>query len=76
MMKRIPENLVTVLETGSQSVVAVAKSILESADIPCYVEGEEFQNLSAIDLDAGFVEIQVSEKHAKDARELLKHLHD
>ena len=74
-MKEIPGDLVTVLEAGNEGMVAVAKSILESADILFYVNGEELQELSGIALDFSFVEVQVPSKHAKEARKLLEHLH-
>ena len=74
-MKEIPEDLVTVLEAGNQGIVAVARSILESANIPCFMNGEALQELSGIALDFSFVQIQVPSKHAKEARKLLEHLH-
>ncbi|MBN1859067.1 DUF2007 domain-containing protein [Candidatus Bipolaricaulota bacterium] len=74
MRSGIPEDRVTVLVTGDQGVVAVAKSILESADIPCFIVGEETQNLSGINLPLEFVEIQVAAADEAEAKDLLQHL--
>jgi len=74
MANEIPMERVTVLVTGDQGVVAVAKSILESAGISWFILGEETQNLSGINLPLEFVEIQVSADVADQAKELLQHL--
>ena len=42
-----PFEMVTVLETGDQSLIAVARSLLESAGIPCIARNEVLQNLLA-----------------------------
>jgi hypothetical protein len=72
---------VTVLETGDPGVVAVAKSLLESAGIQYYAKGEALQNLFGCgQFGPGFnpivgpVQLQVAADDAEDAKELLRGL--
>jgi len=60
---------VTVLASGNPVVLAMAKSVLESAGIGCYVKGEILQDLFRI----GTAEIQVAREEEERARELLRH---
>jgi hypothetical protein len=60
--------MVTVLETADLSEVALAKSILEEADIPFYAKGE----IPMEQLSVGPVEIQVDRRDSEQARELLE----
>jgi hypothetical protein len=77
MARRHSDEPVTVLESGDPAVLAVAKSLLESADIPFFAKGEGLQNLFAGGTLAGFnpfvgpVELQVSPDDAADARAVL-----
>ncbi len=85
LVDRLPENeqsepyeMVTVLETGDQSLVVVAKSILDGAGIPCIARNERLQNLFGWGaIGAGFnaamgpIRIQVRKEDAETARELL-----
>jgi hypothetical protein len=59
--------LVTVLSTGDLSSVALAKSILEEAEISFIAKGEFGMEQLAV----GPVEIQVDRKDHKQARKLL-----
>jgi putative signal transducing protein len=71
---------VTVLETSDQGLIAVAKSLLEEADIPFFAKGEGIQDLigggriGAFNILAGPIQLQVSADDADEARELLKTL--
>ena len=71
---------VTVLETADQGLLAVAKSLLEEADIPFFAKGEGIQDLigggriGAFNILAGPVQLQVPADDADEARELLKQL--
>ena len=78
--KREPGSLemVTVLETGDQTLVAVAKSVLEGAGIPCIARNERLQNLFGWGaIGAGFnaamgpIRVQVLEEDAEAAKGLL-----
>ncbi len=62
--------LVTVLSTGDLSSVALAKSILEEAQIPYIAKGEYPLEQLAV----GPVEIQVDRRDRAQARELLEGL--
>lgn len=73
--------LVTVLQTGDAGTIAIAKSILEDADIPYYVVNEHIQDLIGIGrLGYGFNPlsgppgIKVSEEDAEVAEQLLEKL--
>ena len=76
-----PLNLVTVLSSGDSGLMAVAKSILESAQIRCMVEGEGVQDLFGIGrVVGGFnpitgpMRLRVRADDAADARLLLADL--
>lgn len=69
---------VTVLETSDPALLAVAKSLLEDADIPYFAKGESVQDLFGLGrFGTGFspivgpVELQVSPEDAADARARL-----
>jgi hypothetical protein len=71
--------MTTVLETGDQSLVAVARSVLESAGVPCIARNEMLQNLFGWgSIGAGFnaaigpIRLQVLKEDEEVARELLK----
>lgn len=59
---------VTVLKTGNPVVLAMAKSVLESAGIGTYVKGEILQDLFRI----GMAEVQVPRDEEPRARALLR----
>ena len=71
--------LVTVLETGDQSLIAVARSMLEGADIPCFERNEKLQNLfgwgsigTGYSIAMGPIRLQVFREDEEVARALLK----
>jgi Putative prokaryotic signal transducing protein len=73
-----PFEMVTVLETGDQSLVAVAKSVLEGAGIPCIARNERLQNLfgwgtigTGFNAAMGPIRLQVLREDADTAKELL-----
>lgn len=73
-----PYELVTVLETGDQSLIAVAKSVLDGAGIPCIARNERLQNLfgwgaigTGFNAAMGPIRLQVLREDAEVARELL-----
>jgi hypothetical protein len=73
-----PLEMVTVLETGDQSLVAIAKSVLEGAGIPCIARNERLQNLfgwgtigTGFNAAMGPIRVQVLKEDADAARELL-----
>jgi len=72
---------VTVYETGDPALIAFAKSILQSEGIRYFVGGESLQDLFAGGrLGTGFnpvigpIKIQVDEKDAEKAKELLRQI--
>ena len=74
---------VTVLETSDQGLIAIAKSLLEEADIPCFAKGEGLQDLfgwgrmgTGFNVITGPVALQVPASNADEARALLKDLQD
>jgi putative signal transducing protein len=74
---------VTVLETGDPGLLAVAKSLLESAEIHYFAKGEAVQDLFGIGrFGAGFnaftgpVQLQVAFSDADEAIRLLRDLQD
>jgi len=76
-----PLGLVTVFRCGDPSLVALAESILRSADIPFVVENETTQDRIGIgwvpferNVAADAVEILVTGGDAEDARQLLRDL--
>lgn len=71
-------DLVTVLETGSQSLLAVAKSILDSAGVPYVARNERLQDLfgwgrlgTGFNLAMGPVRLEVPRDRLEEARVLL-----
>ncbi len=64
------EPLVTVITATNPGLLAMIKSVLDDADIPCLTRGEGFQTLYA----AGPVEVLVFESDVEQARALLKDL--
>jgi len=75
------EYAVTVFESGHEGVIAVAKSMLDEAKIEYSVKGEGVENLLGVGvIGTGFnpvtgaIQIQVLDKKAEEARELLKGL--
>ena len=73
-----PFELVTVLETGDQSLVAVARSILDGAGIPCIARNETLQNLfgwgtigTGFNAAMGPIRVQVLREDAEAAKALL-----
>lgn len=62
---------VTVLTTRDPVVLAVAKSLLDAADIPYFAKGEDVQNLTPFVL---WVELQVGADDVAEARMLLADL--
>lgn len=74
---------VTVYKTGDPAFIAFARSILQSEEIKYFIKGEGLQDLFAGGrLGTGFnpvigpVEIQVDEKDAEKAKELLKQIEE
>lgn len=74
---------VTVLSTGDQTLIAVAKSILEAAGIHYIVKGEKLQDLFGVGrIGWGFnpivgpVEIQVTRDNEEKAKQLLEDLRE
>jgi len=71
-------DLVTIFESGNAALLAIAKSILDGAEIPYMVKGEGLQNLfgmgqigSGFNLITGPAEIQVNREDEFSARALL-----
>ncbi len=74
-----PFELVTVLETGDQSLVAVARSVLEDAGIPCIARNEGLQNLfgwgtvgTGYNVAMGPIRLQVLREDEETARQLVQ----
>lgn len=70
--------LVTVAESGNQTLLLLVKSVLEGAGIPFYAKGEDLQHLFGVgQLALGYnpivgpVRIQVRQPDAARARKLL-----
>jgi hypothetical protein len=70
--------MVTVLETGDQSLIAIARSVLEGAGIPSIARKEGLQNLfgwgtigTGFNAAIGPIRPQVLKEDADTARELL-----
>ncbi|MDQ3348445.1 MAG: DUF2007 domain-containing protein [Acidobacteriota bacterium] len=70
-----PRQPVTVFKSGDPGLLAVAQSLLESADIEFFVAGEVAGGLfpGAV-IRFGVPEVRVAAENADDARELLKEL--
>ena len=73
--------LVTVFETSDVALIAMARSILESAEIPFIVSNEAMQDYigwgrfpGPMNLATGPVRIQVAEGDEEDAERLLSEL--
>ena len=76
-------DLVTVYETGDPSLVALAKSLLDSAGIEFATKGEALQDLLGLgrfpggtNLVTGPVEFQVGPDDAEKARSMLRDLRE
>lgn len=69
-MTRDNEPLVTVITATNPGLLAVIKSVLDDAQIPCLTRGEGFQTIYA----AGPVEVRVFQSDAERAKALLKNL--
>lgn len=74
---------VTVLETSDQGLIAIAKSLLEDADIPFFAKGEGVQDLfgwgrlgTGFSIVTGPIALQVPASKADEALALLKDLQD
>ena len=74
----VPFAMATVLVTGDQTLMAVAKSILDSAGIVSIARNERLQNLfgwgnigAGYNVAMGPIQLQVLEEDAAVARELL-----
>jgi hypothetical protein len=79
--RRSADEPVTVLETSDPALLAVAKSLLEEADIAYFAKGEGIQDLFGVgrfgtgfNPIAGAVELQVSADDAADAHAALLEL--
>ena len=79
--KKADSKLVCVLATGDQAQIAVAKSLLDGADIPYMVKNEGVQDLLGFGrLGTGYnpltgpIEIWVDERDAFQAKEILSDL--
>jgi len=75
------ENLVTVFASGNKAVIAVARSILDDAEIDYLVKNEGVGDLFGVgvlgtgyNILTGPIELQVLEENEKEAKELLKDL--
>jgi Putative prokaryotic signal transducing protein len=71
-------DLITVFESGNQAVIAVVKSILDDAEIPYIVKGENVQNLFGLgvigtgyNIITGPIHIQVNQEDEPAAKQLL-----
>ena len=83
LVETLPEpepapEMVTVLETGDQNLMAVAKSVLDGAGISCAVRNERLQNLfgwgaipAGFNIAVGPIRLQVAPEDAKAATALL-----
>jgi hypothetical protein len=74
-------DLVTVYETGNAALIAMAKSLLDGADIMYIVKNENLQNLfgggvmgTGFNVVVGPVQIQVRREDQGTARTLLSEL--
>ena len=61
----------TVMISFNQGEIAIAKSLLESNNIQCFVQGESFNSLFRTSIP---VSIKVSEGNFNQAQEVLKEL--
>ncbi|MGA2668902.1 MAG: DUF2007 domain-containing protein [Ignavibacteria bacterium] len=82
-MKPDKEKLVTVLSTGNEAIISLAKSILDDAGIQYFAKNEGVENLIGIGvIGTGFnpvigpIELQVLEENEEEAKKLLTSLSD
>jgi len=75
--------LATVFASGDPALIALARSLLDAAEIPFTTKGEGIQDLfgwgrmpGSYSVVAGPVEFQVNEEDVADARALLEDLHE
>ena len=80
-MEEKTNELKTVFETGNMGVLAIAESLLNSADIEYFTEGEIFQSMLGVGLPRGFfskkgtlAKIKVKPEDEQTAKELLEEL--
>jgi len=80
-MKQDDEKLVTVFATGNHGLIALAKSMLDDAEIKYYAKNERTEDLIGLGVIGtgynpviGPVEIQVLENDAEEAKILLENL--
>ena len=68
-----PEEIIfeTVMTSFNQGEIAIAKSLLESNNIQCFVQGESFNSLFRTSIP---VSIKVPEEYSNQAKEVLKEL--
>lgn len=78
-----PLDLVTVFATGNPVLIAMAKLVLESADIRFLTKGEGIQDLigfgrlfGGFNLATGPVQIQVERRDAANAADVLRDIRD
>ena len=66
-----PEEIIfeTVMTSFNQGEIALAKSLLESNNIQCFVQGESFNSLFRTSIP---VSIKVPEEYVEQAKEVLK----
>lgn len=87
LVKKLSENpaddfveFVTILKTGNQAITAIAKSILDEAEIKYFATGEHMQGVFGMGLGFapsatfGEVEIKVSKEDREIAEQLLEEL--
>jgi len=82
--RRHPDiHLVTVYASGDPALIALARSLLESAGIPFMTQGEGVQDFfgwgrapANFNIITGPVQFQVDEKDAVEARAVLADLHE
>jgi hypothetical protein len=75
--------LVTVFESGDAALIAFARSLLDSAEIPFMTKGEGIQDLfgwgrmaGGFNVITGPVAFQVDKEDAVEAKALLEDLHE
>ena len=76
-------DLITIFESGNQGIIAIVKSILDDAEIPYIVNGENIQNLfglgvigTGFNIITGPIQIQVNREDEITARELLSEINE
>lgn len=72
-------DLITIVETNNATLLTLAKSVLDGAEIPYFAKGEQLQNLFGVgQVGTGFnpivgpVRLQVRQDDALEARKLLR----